>query len=126
MQLQTFDVEIVTPCFLGGARDQAEWRGASIRGQLRWWFRAVAGARFAGDLDKVREAEEEIFGSTRKSSAVRVSPSRGPEAETGEGGEALLEDGVTPEELARRWGDDSRSTVNRLRLQRGSTSNPLH
>lgn len=126
MQSQPYDVEIVTPCFLGGARDRAEWRGASMRGQLRWWFRAVTGARFAGDLDAVRGAEEEIFGSTRRSSAVRVTPSRGPEAERGESGEALLDDGVTPEELAERWGDESRSTVDRLRLQRGSTSNPLH
>lgn len=126
MRSEPYDVEIVTPCFLGGARDRAEWRGASIRGQLRWWFRAVAGARFTGDLDAVRKAEEEIFGSTRRSSAVRVTPSRGPEAEKGDSGETLLEDGVTPEELASRWGDESRATVNRLRLQRGATSNPLH
>jgi CRISPR-associated protein Cmr1 len=126
MQRETFQVEIVTPCFLGGARDQAEWRGASIRGQLRWWFRAVAGARFAGDLDQVRVAEEEIFGSTQRSSAVRISPSRGPEAEKGTGGEALLDDSVTAEELAERWGDSSRATVNRLRLQQSPRSNPLH
>lgn len=126
MLRQTFEVEIVTPCFLGGARDRAEWRGASIRGQLRWWFRAVAGAHFAGDLEKVRVAEEEIFGSTRRSSAVRVSPLRGPEAEKAEGGEALLDDSVTAEDLAERWGDSSRTTVSRLRLQRSPTSNPLH
>src|SRR5215218_8971789 len=122
MLRQTFQVEIVTPCFLGGARDRAEWRGASIRGQLRWWFRAVAGARFAGDLDQVRAAEEEIFGSTQRSSAVRISPSRGPEAEKGAGGEALLDDSVTAEELAERWGDNSRATVNRLRLQQSPRS----
>jgi hypothetical protein len=81
MLRQTFKVELVTPCFLGGAKGQAEWRGASIRGQLRWWFRAVAGAGFAGDLDKVRAAEEEIFGSTRRSSALRVLPGLGPESE---------------------------------------------
>ena len=54
MLRQTFKVELVTPCFLGGAKGQADWRGASIRGQLRWWFRAVAGAYFAADLDQVR------------------------------------------------------------------------
>lgn len=126
MQSQPYEVEIVTPCFLGGARDRAEWRGASIRGQLRWWFRAVAGARFAGDLKSVRTAEEEIFGSTRRSSAVRVSPSRGPEAERGKDAETLLEDSVDADGLAKRWGDESRATVNRLRLQRSPSSNPLH
>lgn len=127
MLSQTFTVELVTPCFLGGARDQAEWRGASIRGQLRWWFRAVAGPRFEGDLEKVRAAEEEVFGSTRTSSAVRVSPSRGPAAETGESAEALLRDEVSTEELAKRWGKDKdRATVHRLRLSNSPNSNPLH
>jgi CRISPR type III-B/RAMP module RAMP protein Cmr1 len=43
-------VEILTPCFCAGA-DQAvaEIRAPSIRGELRWWFRALGGSR---DLEK--------------------------------------------------------------------------
>lgn len=63
-----------TPGFLGGAdpEKQCEWRAASVRGQLRWWLRAVAGGRFAGDLEKTRQVEEEIFGSTDRGSALVV------------------------------------------------------
>ncbi len=76
MKRATVHVEIVTPCFLAGADQQAapEWRAASIRGQLRWWFRAVAG----GVLAKVKTAEAEVFGSTDRRSALRVSVSGTP------------------------------------------------
>ena len=125
MLRQTFEVELVTPCFLGGAKDQAEWRGASIRGQLRWWFRAIAGAHFSGDLDMVRVAEESIFGSTRRASALRVIPSRGPEPEGGRDKEVPFSEGLTADELAERWGDKSSSTKSRLTL-RTRVSDPLH
>ncbi|HEX3126731.1 MAG TPA: type III-B CRISPR module RAMP protein Cmr1 [Thermoanaerobaculia bacterium] len=125
MLRQTFKVEFVTPCFLGGARDQAEWRGASIRGQLRWWFRAVAGAHFVQDLEKVRAAEEEIFGSTRRCSALRVLPGLGPEAERPDPAGIPFSESLEAKEIAKRWGDKSEATVNRLRLQ-SRFSDPLH
>lgn len=125
MLRQTFTVELVTPCFLGGAKGQAEWRGASIRGQLRWWFRAVAGAHFGQDLEKVRVAEEEIFGSTRRCSALRVLPGRGPEPERPDGFGVPFGESLTADEIAQRWKDRNNSTVNRLRLQ-SRTSDPLH
>ncbi len=55
MKTNTFDLELITPCFCAGA-DQgvAEIRSTAIRGQLRWWFRALGGK--AGD-------EALIFGS---------------------------------------------------------------
>jgi CRISPR type III-B/RAMP module RAMP protein Cmr1 len=45
MKIQTYTLEFITPCFCAGA-DQtvAELRGSSIRGQLRWWFRALGGS----------------------------------------------------------------------------------
>jgi hypothetical protein len=51
---------IVTPLFLGGAEpnDRAELREASIKGALRFWYRAV-------DPD-YRDLEARIFGGTRK------------------------------------------------------------
>jgi CRISPR/Cas system CMR-associated protein Cmr1 (group 7 of RAMP superfamily) len=40
------DLEILTPCFCRGAyRDQPEIRVPSIRGMVRWWFRALGGTR---------------------------------------------------------------------------------
>lgn len=38
MKRETFQVELVTPCFLRGASEakpSAEWRGASIRGRYK-------------------------------------------------------------------------------------------
>jgi CRISPR-associated protein Cmr1 len=125
MLRQTFKVELVTPCFLGGARDQADWRGASIRGQLRWWFRAVAGAHFAQDLEKVRSAEEEIYGSTRRGSALRVLPGLGPAAEKADPTGVPFGESLEAKDIALRWGDKSSATLNRLRLQ-NRFSDPLH
>jgi CRISPR type III-B/RAMP module RAMP protein Cmr1 len=38
-------LRLLTPCFAAGARpdQQAEIRATAIRGQLRWWFRALGG-----------------------------------------------------------------------------------
>ena len=39
------DIELLTPCFCRGAyRDQPEIRVPSIRGMVRWWFRALGGS----------------------------------------------------------------------------------
>jgi len=44
MKTETFHLELITPCFCAGANQAvAEIRPASIRGQLRWWFRAFGG-----------------------------------------------------------------------------------
>lgn len=48
-------MEIITPCFCAGAdQAKAEIRAPSIRGELRWWFRA---------LGSTREQESLVFGS---------------------------------------------------------------
>lgn len=48
-------MEIITPCFCAGAdQTKAEIRAPSIRGELRWWFRALGGTR---------EQEAAVFGS---------------------------------------------------------------
>jgi CRISPR type III-B/RAMP module RAMP protein Cmr1 len=73
-----YSFEIITPCFCAGADpSQAEIRAPSIRGQLRWWFRALGGS--ASD-------EAAVFGSVAgddhsTGSSVRVAISdfkRGP------------------------------------------------
>jgi CRISPR-associated protein Cmr1 len=77
MKRVRLELELLTPAFLGGAdQARAEWRAASVRGQLRWWLRAVAGGRH-GDarerLAAVREIESAVFGSSaRGRSPVQV------------------------------------------------------
>jgi hypothetical protein len=67
VKTETFHLELITPCFCGGAEPekQAEIRAPSIRGQLRWWFRTLGGFQsLAARGLSVREQEAYIFGST--------------------------------------------------------------
>ncbi len=127
MRRERFEIELVTPCFLGGTEGSAEWRASSIRGQLRWWLRAVAGATMT--LAEVRQVETELFGDTGRSSAVRIR------AFEGAGMAPVFQDPYTNRlsaaELARRWGDPSPETESRLLLKSHKTgaeapSNPIH
>jgi hypothetical protein len=46
MTPKTYSIEFLTPCFCAGAEQtRAELRPSAIRGQLRWWFRALGGSR---------------------------------------------------------------------------------
>lgn len=57
----TFDVETITPMFLSGAdQGKAELRAASIKGLLRFWWRALQAET---DLEKLRNRESQIFGA---------------------------------------------------------------
>lgn len=57
-----FEVEVVTPMFLGGANvNEAELRTPSLKGMLRFWWRATCGI---GDIEELRNREGEIFGDT--------------------------------------------------------------
>ncbi len=62
---QTYQIDIITPCFCGGAEPekQAEIRSSSIRGQLRWWFRVLGGFKSLAHLS-LPEQESRIFGPT--------------------------------------------------------------
>lgn len=58
----TFEIETITPMFLAGAdQSKAELRAASIKGLLRYWWRAL---QAEPDLGKLREKESRIFGSS--------------------------------------------------------------
>lgn len=65
MKTETFHLELLTPCFCGGAEPdkQAEIRAPSIRGQLRWWFRTLGGFKSLAPMS-VRDQEAMVFGST--------------------------------------------------------------
>jgi len=55
------EFELLTPTYLGGADSQPEWRAASIKGALRFWYRAI-------DPDFSRH-EDRIFGSVHDDDA---------------------------------------------------------
>lgn len=65
MILQNYLLEVITPCFCGGAEpdQRAEIRPASIRGQLRWWFRVLGGFKSLAH-QSVEAQEAMIFGAT--------------------------------------------------------------
>lgn len=45
MRIETYKLEFLTPCFCAGAdQSVSELRATAIRGQLRWWFRALGGS----------------------------------------------------------------------------------
>jgi CRISPR type III-B/RAMP module RAMP protein Cmr1 len=57
-------MELVTPCCCSGAdQAKAEIRAPSIRGELRWWFRALGGTR---------EQEAEVFGAVQPKALASV------------------------------------------------------
>lgn len=58
-----FDVEFVTPCFLGGADGNAEIRTAPFKNLLRRWWRIANGNL---SPEQLWQKESELFGSTEK------------------------------------------------------------
>ncbi|HOT58461.1 MAG TPA: type III-B CRISPR module RAMP protein Cmr1 [Spirochaetales bacterium] len=66
-----FDCEVITPMFLSGADPKnVELRAASIKGALRFWWRALYGEN---DIANMRKKEAELFGNTEKKSKVKIS-----------------------------------------------------
>jgi CRISPR-associated protein Cmr1 len=75
---QTRSYELITPLFGGGAepgRADSDMviRGSGIRGQLRFWWRACRGGRFAGDLREMKKAEDMLWGATSTPEKPRPS-----------------------------------------------------
>ncbi len=65
-----FDLEVVTPMFLGGANNfEAELRIPSIKGMLRFWWRATCGI---ASLNEMKGKEAEIFGATEKKASFSM------------------------------------------------------
>lgn len=68
---QTRTYKLITPLFGGGAKTQkpdevTTVRATEVRGHLRFWWRATRGGMFNGDLTKMKEAEELIWGAAAK------------------------------------------------------------
>ncbi|MGC8643854.1 MAG: type III-B CRISPR module RAMP protein Cmr1 [Isosphaeraceae bacterium] len=72
--LRTLEVELqaVTPLWTGGASRQTEVRPPSVRGALRFWFRALAGGLLGEELASVSRAESAVFGGINRASPVVV------------------------------------------------------
>lgn len=72
MQTLSLQLETVSPLFLYGAdQKQPELRAASVRGQLRYWARAILGAQ-STDAETLRQEETNLFGSTKSGSPVTI------------------------------------------------------
>lgn len=77
-------LEAITPLFLGGADPAGlpEMRAASVRGLLRFWWRALAGGALgSANLRALHKAETDVFGSTDSASpiVVRVTGTGAPQ-----------------------------------------------
>ncbi|MGC8771094.1 MAG: type III-B CRISPR module RAMP protein Cmr1 [Brevinematia bacterium] len=74
-----FECEIITPMFLSGAnQSECELRPASIKGALRFWWRALYGINYS-DIGKLKEAELDLFGSTDKKSKLKIQILQNPQ-----------------------------------------------
>lgn len=74
----TFEIETITPMFLAGAEQgKAELRAASLKGLLRFWWRAL---QAESNIEMLRNRESQIFGSSDEKMgggsnfAIRIIP----------------------------------------------------
>ncbi len=66
-------LELATPAFLAGAgrqKEDCDLRSATIRGLLRWWWRAIHSGYV--DDDTLRRLEAAVWGDTSTGGAIRV------------------------------------------------------
>lgn len=68
------EVETVTPLFIAGADTRCigneGLRPPSIKGLMRWWFRAILGGMV--EIDELKKKEDEIFGFTKQKSKIKI------------------------------------------------------
>jgi CRISPR-associated protein Cmr1 len=95
-------MQVTTPLFNGGAdpdgqagfqaNAEAGVRPASLRGAMRFWFRALAGIITGPDLGLLAGLEREVFGHTEQSSSVRLRIPRQPAVTSPEGDHDFLKE----------------------------------
>ncbi len=73
MKRLSFTLETITPLFLSG-NDQTtvELRAASIRGHLRYWYRALLGGLGITQSSRLHELESQVFGKEEQGSPLIV------------------------------------------------------
>lgn len=72
-----FEVEFITPAFLGGADGNAELRTAAFKHGMRYWWRILHGFKYG---NRIKEVEDLIFGSTAQGSSIIISFSDFPKS----------------------------------------------
>lgn len=77
MQKLIAEFEMSTPGYVGAGVDQLEMRAASLRGVLRFWWRALMCHKYESDINGLRQAEASLFGSTAGQGMVHFLPVRG-------------------------------------------------
>lgn len=73
--MQTLEAvfKIVTPLFMSGAdQTYAELRPPSLKGVIRFWWRALAYSHFNRDLAALAGREEQLFGSTERTASIMI------------------------------------------------------
>ena len=98
------ECEIITPMFLGNARQEAELRAASFKGLLRYWWRIAEG--FGKNSSKLLAEEAKLFGTANDDggkSAVIVQVHGSPVRYAA--GEFPYGKGLTHKEVRNRHGN---------------------
>lgn len=75
-----FKLEAITPIYMRGAnQNKVEIRAPSIKGLMRWWFRAFSmGVLWNGSIQQrsiigiISKKESDLFGSTKRKSKIKV------------------------------------------------------
>jgi CRISPR-associated protein Cmr1 len=83
---------------------KAELRLPSLKGALRFWWRALAWERLGGDLAAIRDEEDKLFGSTRTGQAGVLMRLEVPEVAQVAKGDVLKDGGRVVGEGARYLG----------------------
>lgn len=81
MAWTTFHLTVTTPLF-NHDDPTTGLRVSSLRGSMRFWFRALAGTRYGSNVRALARAEQEVFGSTERACPVRLRLSNQPGAHT--------------------------------------------
>lgn len=70
--------QLVTPAFLEGFKAEKQYmrlRETSIKGLIRFWWRALAYAQYGDNISQLNDREAEVFGSTKHAASVMFLPS---------------------------------------------------
>lgn len=68
-----FEIETVTPMFLSGAdQSDVELRPQSVKGLLRYWYRALLGGIGITKIDNLKELESNLWGKEEQGSSVAI------------------------------------------------------
>ncbi len=66
-----YKVSFATPAFLGNVDQQAQWRTPPFKSLIRQWWRMVKAREMSYDFDRLRTAENELFGTASDDGAEK-------------------------------------------------------